>query len=66
MTVQQLIDALTAQVEADPYRKDASVVFGPEEGANVPLEGGIFAKQQETGLVSLILAPIKLNAVGGF
>jgi hypothetical protein len=63
MTVQELIDALTAQVEADPYRKDAAVTFGENRE---PVEGGLFGRNPEKQLVELNLAPLKLDRIGGF
>jgi len=63
MTVNQLIAALQELVAEDACRGDASVTFG---NAMAPVEGGIVAKNRDTGLIVLNLAPTRLDRVGGF
>jgi hypothetical protein len=54
-------------IEADPDAGKADVVFGPSEGEHVFLRGGIYGRSKREGEANrLILADIKLNAVGGF
>lgn len=60
MTVEKLIEALRS------VPPGAHVFFGPEEGANVLIEGGICRRDKATGLDVLVLAPLPLDGVGGF
>lgn len=64
MKLRDLQRQLEIAVKADPKIAEANVVFGPEEGDHVQLKGGIIGKGAN-GFV-LILAPIKLDNVGGF
>jgi hypothetical protein len=60
--LQRQLDVLT---KADAKAAEADIVFGPEEGDQVPLLGGIYGRDK-AGNGRLILAPIKLDGVGGF
>ena len=65
MTINQLINALQRLVKEDGYRKGMSVVFSSEDGDPIAIEGGII-QRGSNGLAGLVLAPIKLDKVGGF
>jgi hypothetical protein len=66
MKIKELQMQLDRLVKADPTAADADVVFGPEGGEHVFLRGGIFGRSKTGGAGRLILAEIKLDAVGGF
>lgn len=69
MKLGNLIEKLSALVEADPYRKDMDVVFGKDCNIGCGPHGAIIGKRD--GLAVLVLAPISLAGVahtrgGGF
>jgi hypothetical protein len=66
MKLRELKEQIDRLLAEDEYRSEANVVFGPEEGDHIAIEGGIIGAQTGTGLIVLILAPIKLDKVGGF
>jgi hypothetical protein len=58
LTVNQLRDHLTRQAQGG--HGDKIVVFGPEDGDPIAIGGGILTGE------AVLLAPIKLDKVGGF
>lgn len=59
MKVKALISALEAT--ASP---EADVVFVPESGDPIAIEGGIVGSRD--GQLTILLAPLKLDKTGGF
>jgi hypothetical protein len=58
MKLTDLIAKLSALVEADPYRADMQVVFGPDCAEGASPEGGIVGRRE--GLAVLMIAPLSL------
>lgn len=65
MKIKELQMQLDRLVKADPTAAEADIAFGPEEGGQFPILGGIFGRNN-LGEGRLILAPIHLDGVGGF
>lgn len=66
MKLRDLQTQIDRIMKADPKAGESIVVFGPEGGDHVVLNGGIYGRSKTDAPSRLILAPIKLDAVGGF
>lgn len=66
MTLNKLITALQS-AKARGFPGSAQVVFGPEDGSRIEIKGGIAAEDtRNNNAPIMVLAPIKLDGVGGF
>jgi hypothetical protein len=64
MTIRELKAALAALPK---HLDDTPVFFGPDAATPILIEGGIVTRNRhEDGLAIVMLAPMKLDAVGGF